>query len=162
MNKVKHKVYGRQLIHAHVKKIQPALASLVGSQSRQLSYIVRLWITKWLGNHQIVFLQIRVQSCFQRNSFLRAWGPVECSRARPAPMSGAAGNLLHPQPRIRQPPQVPWTAAVPKSRVKTSSHNLSHRPKSKSSTSPAQGTPSIAQHTTGHLPTSWHHRLRSC
>ena len=55
MNRVKHKVHGRPLIHAHVRKIQLALASLVGSQSRQLSYIVRLWITKWLGNHQIVF-----------------------------------------------------------------------------------------------------------
>ena len=46
MNRVKHKVHGRPLIHAHVRKIQSALASLVGSQSRQLSYIVRLWITK--------------------------------------------------------------------------------------------------------------------
>ena len=118
MNRVKHKVHGRPLIHAHVKKIQPALASLVGSQSRQLSYIVRFWITKMTRESSNWFsANPRVQSCFQRNSCLLAWGPVECSKARPAPMSGAAGNLLHPQPRIRQPPQVPWTAAVPKSRV---------------------------------------------
>ena len=62
MKRVKHKVHGRQLIHAHVKKIQPALASLVGSQSRQLSYIVRFWITNDSGII-IVFVFLSMGAC---------------------------------------------------------------------------------------------------
>ena len=114
MNRVKHKVHGRQLIHAYVKKIQPALTSLVGSQSRQASlFISGLPMTReW---------PLVLDKCLSR-ARRRSW------------------DLLHPQPKIRQP-QVPWTAAVPTKQSRKPAVTLHHTGPSQSHPLPQRKAP---------------------